>query len=365
MTDPMQDAPIRWNNQAANLLRTDAQLAADWDRLNGLRGGLPILGSIAVSTALETLGNGNERLLVGTANGRVVAMFVLQPGGRFQWWTFQPSQMPLGSWVADTTFALRDLVHGLMRGPIGFCLALSVTQVDPEIAERADDGADSLHQDYIETAWIDVEGSFDDYWKARGKNLRQNMRKQRTKLQGEGVDLTMNVLRNSADMAAAIAQYGIMESSGWKAGLGTAIHSDNAQGRFYRALLERHAAHGQAAVYQYSFDEKVVAMNICLSGNGTLIVLKTTYDESVKQFSPAFLLRESELQEIFAQGQVRRIEYFGRLMDWHTKMTQNKRTLYHLTTYRWPLLKRLAMARRARQTSTEGAAQEQNEVPHT
>ena len=79
-----------------------------------------------------------------------------------------------------------------------------------------------------------------------------------------------------------------------------------------------------------------------------LVVLKTTYDESIRQLSPAFLLRESELQEIFAQGQVRRIEYFGRLMDWHTKMTPNKRTLYHLTAYRWPMLKLLALARRAK-----------------
>jgi len=193
---------------------------------------------------------------------------------------------------------------------------------------------------------------------ARTCALRQNMRKQRAKLHADGVSLHMDVLRKSDDMAAAVARYGALESAGWKAGHGTAIHPDNAQGRFYRSLLEQAAAHGQAVVYQYRFDDKVVAMNICLSRNGMLIVLKTTYDESIRQLSPAFLLRESELQEIFAQGQVRRIEYFGRLMDWHTKMTPNKRTLYHLTAYRWPMLKRLALARRASRAPAQDTAQD-------
>ena len=141
----MRIATINWKNHAAGLLQKDEGLQADWDRLNDMRGGLSILGSKAVSTALATLGGGNERLLVGRVDGAVVAMFVLQPGGRLQWWTFQPSQMPLGSWVADPTFALHDLARSLVRGPIGACLALSVTQVDPAVAARATDDPDNLH----------------------------------------------------------------------------------------------------------------------------------------------------------------------------------------------------------------------------
>jgi hypothetical protein len=99
-------------------------------------------------------------------------------------------------------------------------------------------------------------------------------------------------------------------------------------------------------VYQYVFDDRVVAMNLCLLCRGTLVVLKTTYNEAVNAFSPAFLLREEELQEIYRQGQIKRLEYFGRLMNWHTKWTEKKRTLYHLTVYRWPFIKYLAKVRR-------------------
>jgi hypothetical protein len=221
-----------------------------------------------------------------------------------------------------------------------------LTQIDPRFAPRGIDNDRLSHGDYIETGWIDVEGSFDDYWAARGKNLRQNMRKQRNKLAADGVVTRMRVIRDAAEMAGALARYGALESTGWKAGEGTAIHPDNAQGRFYRCLLETAAAAGEAVVYEYLFNDRTVAMNLCLLRAGVLVVLKTTYDESIKSLSPAFLLREEELQVLFGEHRVRRIEYYGRLMDWHTKLTENKRTLYHLTRYRWPWVKQLAASRR-------------------
>lgn len=344
----MPKANIHWKNLPASSLQPDGQLLPAWDLLNAARGGLPFLAGDAIVSALKILGDGSERLLVGYDGTRVVAMFLLTPQDKFQWRTFQPSQLPLGAWVADAQLQLLDITRSLLRGPLGFCLGLSITQVDPHVAARAEDTPDSQHTDYIDTGWIDIEGSFDEYWCARGKNLRQNMRKQRAKLLAKGVKLTMQVLRDHAEMAPAVARYGRMESSGWKAQKGTAIHPDNAQGRYYRELLENASLRGEAVVYQYLFDDRVVAMNLCLVRQGTLVVLKTTYDESIQSYSPAFLLRETELQEFYGGGQIKHLEYFGRLMEWHTKLTEKKRTIYHLTVYRWPLVKKLAEARRRR-----------------
>lgn len=65
------------------------------------------------------------------------------------------------------------------------------------------------------------------------------------------------------DIAQAIADYGLLESAGWKAEGGTAIHPDNAQGRFYRAMLENFCRQGRGRVYRYRFDDKVVAVDLC------------------------------------------------------------------------------------------------------
>lgn len=343
---------LHWKNLPASSLHQAGPLLQDWERLNKASGDLPFLAGEAIVSALTILGDGRERLLVGYEGINARAMFLLCPLGKFQWQTFQPSQLPLGAWVAEAPWQLQDLARSLLRGPLGLCLVLSITQVDPLIAPRTDDTPDSQGNDYIDTGWIDIEGSYDEYWSARGKNLRQNMRKQRAKLLADGVKLTMQVLRNHADMASAVARYGSIESSGWKAQTGTAIHPDNAQGRYYRELLESASLRGEAVVYQYLFDDRVVAMNLCLVRHGTLVVLKTTYDESIQSYSPAFLLREEELQNIYREGKIKRVEYFGRIMEWHTKLTDQKRAIYHLTLYRWPSVKKLAELRRRKADTT-------------
>ena len=360
MPVPMPMPALDWKRAPATALAEGGAIALEWDRLNGLRLNLPFLSAASMAAALSAFGRGDERLLIGSQGTRVVAMLVLVPQGRWRWATFQPSQMPLGAWVADAALGLGEIARSLLEGPLRRCLVLSITQVDPRMAPREADTATARHSDYIDTGWIDVQGSFEQYWAERGKNLRQNLRKQRNKLAAEGVQTRMLVLTAPDDMAPALERYGALESAGWKAGQGTAIHADNAQGRFYRALLENAAQRGEAVVYEYRFDDRTVAMDLCLLRHGELIVLKTTYDESIKLFSPAFLMREEELRILCGHDTVRRVEFYGRLMEWHTRWTDNKRTLYHMTLYRWPLLMSLAHLRRKRQP---GSAEHTR--PHT
>lgn len=340
---------LDWQRMPAARFVTDAGLQSEWDRLNGQQMGLPFLGADVIAAAIDAFGNQSEQLLIGSAGGEAVAMLVLAPSGLLRWSTFQPSQLPLGAWVADRHWTPLDLSRSLLRGALGLSVGLSITQIDPLIAPRQADMPDTLSTDYIDTAWLDIEGSFDDYWAARGKNLRQNMRKQRNKLAAEGVATALRMLRQPQEMAPAITRYGLLESAGWKGDEGTSIHADNRQGRFYIKLFESAAQRGEAIIFEYLFNDKTAAINLCQLRNGVLIVLKTTYDESIpKTLSPAFLLREDELKHIFSSGEIKRIEYFGRRMDWHTKLTDSYRSLYHLTTFRWPLVKRLASQRRAR-----------------
>ncbi len=346
---------ISWSNLPASSLRQDHGLLVEWDRLNSARSDLPFLMGDAILAALDVFGQGHERLIIGKQGSATVATLVLVPLDNLSWRTFQPSQIPLGAWVAEAHLALADLARRLVRGPLGFCLSLSITQVDPLFAPRGEDHADSRSSNYVETGWIDLDGNFEQYWSVRGKNLRQNVRKQKSKLVTEGRTVEMRSLTDPSHLAQAVERYGALESAGWKGQQGTAIHRDNAQGKFYRRLLEDAARRGEAVVYEYLFDGQVVASNLCLQRKGTLVVLKTTYDESIDYYSPAVLLRYDELASLYHGKSVRRLEYYGRMMDWHTKWTGNKRQLYHLTLYRWPLLKPLAEWRRRRTVSPTAA----------
>lgn len=339
---------LSWRNLPATALCSDLELQAQWDQLSAQRLDLPFMRADAVAAGVEVFGTGLERLLIASRSGRCVAMLILVPNGLLRWCTFQPSQLPLGLWVAASDQHLQQLGRSLLRGPLGFCLVVSISQVDPLQAPRHSDDSDNWHNDYIDTAWLDLVGDFDSYWAARGKNLRQNLRKQRNRLASEGASTQMRIHRAPEEMAPALARYGAMESAGWKADRGTAVHADNAQGGFYLQLFEGAARQGEALIFEYLIGDKPAAMNLCLLRSGKLVVLKTTYDESLpKTLSPAFLLREEELQHIFAGPEIKRIEYYGKVMDWHTKLTDHKRTLHHLTVYRWPLVKSLAQRRQA------------------
>jgi hypothetical protein len=79
-------------------------------------------------------------------------------------------------------------------------------------------------------------------------------------------------------------------------------------------------------------------MDLCIEGGPSLVILKTAYDESIKSLSPAFLMRQDQFRQLFDEGRLRQVEFFGRVMEWHTRWTDRSRTLYHLTAYRWPLL---------------------------
>jgi CelD/BcsL family acetyltransferase involved in cellulose biosynthesis len=251
---------------------------------------------------------------------------------------------------------VEPLLSSLARGLPGMALIVGVTQQDPDCVPRPADTPRLQTLDYIRTARIAVSGSFDEYWSLRGKNLRHNMKRQRAKLAQDGIAARLEVLTRAEDVASAIVDYGRLESSGWKVAGGTAISADNPQGRFYRDMLEAFCRAGRGRIYRYRFGDRVVAVDLCIEGGGALVILKTTYDESVKTLSPAFLMRQEAFRGLFDEGRTKRIEFYGRVMEWHTRWSEDVRTMYHATWCRWPLLSRLRRVLTRKQAVPRGAA---------
>lgn len=315
-----------------------------WQRLNcDVNSSSPLLNVAFLLPALREFGTGNEILAVYGGGQNPQAMAIIAPNGRLGGWeTFQPSQAPIGAWLQDGSIDLQYLLTTLINKLPGFPLIFGVTQQDPDLLKRPEEQAVLRTLDYIDTAKITIEGSFDDYWQARGKNLRHNMKKQRNSLEKLGIATRLELITRPEEVAQAISDYGRIESASWKAEGGTAIHPDNAQGRFYRAMLEAFCRHGAGRIYRYWYGNEIAAMDLCIEGSGSLIILKTTYDEGVSNgTSPAFLMRQDSFKQIFDDNRVQRIEFYGKLMEWHAKWSEEVRTMYHINYYRWPLLPRL------------------------
>ena len=257
------------------------------------------------------------------------------------WQTYQPSQAPLGAWInrrgsryrwAHCRLSLEGGLH---------CRSCSVSLNWTAILFAGLSRLPHIRTfDYIETSSITVSGSFEDYWAQRGKNLRQNVRKQKNRFERDGIVATLKVIRDASSMRKAVELYGGLESRGWKASTGTALHPTTAQGRFYSDLLQEYASQGQAVVYQYMYGSDLVASDLCLARDGVLIILKTCYDEEQRNSSPAMLMHHDILEAIFRDKQYRRVEFYGKRLEWHTRFTDEKRVLYHLNYFRFPWMDR-------------------------
>jgi len=317
------------------------RLSSTWDALNEGAGNLPFLHSRFVQPACAHFGDASLKVAVCESTQGPLAMGVLARGGPGRWESFQPSQLPVGAWVMRADLDMEPLLASLARLLPGMALIVGVTQQDPDCVRRPGDTARLRTLDYIRTARVPVSGTFDDYWSRRGKNLRHNMKRQRAKLQQDGVATRLEILTRTEDVASAIEDYGRLESGGWKLAGGTAISPDNAQGRFYRDMLEAFCRVGGGRIYRYRFGDRVVAVDLCIEGGGALVILKTTYDESVRTLSPAFLMRQEAFRGLFEDGRTKRIEFYGRVMEWHTRWSDDVRLMYHVTWYRWPFLSRL------------------------
>ncbi|HEX5136651.1 MAG TPA: GNAT family N-acetyltransferase [Planctomycetota bacterium] len=352
---------MRWKILPA---REFAAHAGAWQALNDRGPRTQLLDAEFIGLLLEVFGTGRELLAVHDG-----AMAVLQPKGFARWQTFQPSQGPLGAWVSDAKHPpSEDLLRSLAKEIPGVTLACGVTQIDPEILARPATTPRLRTLDYIETSRITIEGTFPDYWAKRPQNMRSNIRRRRRRLEEAGTPPRLLTITEPAEMARAVAEYGALESSGWKGENGTAVAADNAQGIFYTRMLEAYAERGEATVYQCRYGDRLAASDICIHREGVILVLKVAYDEALASTGPSFLLRHDQLQEIFESGRFERLEFYGKVRDWHTKLTDEIRQMYHITAYRWALVRRAVARLRRLKVAREAAAQtvktpEQTPIP--
>lgn len=309
-----------------------------WDGLNDAAMNTPLLSSSFVLPLLTEFADEADKLAIYRSEDGISAMAIITKSRTGAWRTFQPSQSPLGIWLQNEDFDLETAVTALFKALPSGTLQFSITQLDPALIGRPEKSSTVSTIDYIQTARVTLKGSFEDYWAARGKNLRQNLKRQRNRLQREETPVEFRIISATEDVSDAIAAYGKLESAGWKNSGGTAISADNAQGRFYTRLLENFCQDKEGIIFQYLYEGNLVASDLCLCSRDSFIILKTTYDEQISTTSPAMLMRQEEFEYVFDNNLAQKIEFYGKVMDWHTKWSGEVRTMYHVNVARNKLI---------------------------
>lgn len=308
-----------------------------WQKLNQKNGASALLSLEFVKPLLQCFGHDGLSLAVyHCQQNSVGAMTIIESTGPGQWQTFQPSQAPVGLWLQLPLLESKILTSQLLRQMPGLNWVFGITQQDPKLLTRQASSGRLTSLNYIDTARLSTRGDFDEYLAKRSKNHRQNLRRQRNKLERESIVTRLEVINNVAAVTEAIEQYGELESAGWKSDTNTAININNNQGRFYQQLLTNFMQCTSGLIFKYYYNEKLVAIDLAIRQRETLIILKTTYDESVTNSSPAVLMHQDIFRYLFDDKSIENVEFYGKAMDWHLKWTDDVRTMYHLTYYSWP-----------------------------
>ena len=92
-------------------------------------------------------------------------------------------------------------------------------------------------------------------------------------------------------------------------------------------MLGSFAEAGQAFACQYLLDGAVVATDLCLRRRDKLFILKTSYSATRRGISPAHLMRHDLFADLFDDGTLRTVEFYGRVMDWHRRISDEIRTM--------------------------------------
>jgi len=308
-----------------------------WDAINRAGCNHLLLDSIFWKPLIEYFASSRVQLAVRDGeSGECIAL--VEPGRGGFWQTFQPAQAPLGPIMFDQAGATHwpEHISTLMAALPAYPLGFSATQQDPAFSCLTDEGAGLVKEklDYIETPRLTIAGCFEDYWKKRGKNLTHNLSRQQRRIKERGDVLELLTDRNPGSVAKSIEEYGRLESTGWKGEEGTAVNRDNPQGLFYRRVLEDFCARSEGVIYRLTLNDKTVASDLCLERNSTMVILKTAFDESIQGISLGLLLHKEIFRNIFMEGRIKTIEFYGRVCDWHTKWTNEIRTMYHMNVYR-------------------------------
>ncbi len=323
-------------------------LTREWDGLNATLGGSPVLSFDFVSACVRHFAAGDVHMAIArTDAGATVAAAIGHFPAPGRWSTLQIAQAPLAFWLSKPELPVPELLAALVASAARVILVASIPQLDPAIIP-IDFGDARVRMDpYIPTARIDVEGEWQSYWAGRGKNLKANHRKAMKRATQAGWEVELSVSQTPDELIGAVGCYGDLESKSWKAEVGTAVARENSQGKFFADLLGTLAATDRARAYTLLIDGKAAAIDLCVQSDDCLVVLKTTYSLDFKEMSPASLLRELYFEKVFDEGRIRRIEFYGRVMDWHTKWTSEIREIQHLTWYRFSALRRVHSALRA------------------
>lgn len=316
------------------------RFAEEWAALNESTFRSVLLDPRFVAPLVDSFATGRELLAQFDGDGiRAMGLFVRTRS--LAWQTFHPPQAPLGLWMCSPGIDIEPLLDRLATDLPGFTGLISLTVQDPLLQPHPTSTRRLGTLDYIPTSCIGLHGDYDSFVAKIPKNYRKNIRRRLNGVARRNITPRLETVTAPDLIGSAVNDFAELESAGWKGREKTAVEVGSNQADFYSEMMARFAENGESRVYRYFYGDRLVASDMCLVRDGTMVILKTTYDESEHANAPTQLMRWSVLADLFRSGTVTSIESYGRPHAWHRNMSGEIRNMYHLNFYRLSVLNSL------------------------
>jgi CelD/BcsL family acetyltransferase involved in cellulose biosynthesis len=146
-----------------------------------------------------------------------------------------------------------------------------------------------------------------------GKKLR-NLRSRRRKIDGDS-QWKFRLVDRPSELDHAWSAVLEVEQGSWKHSQGSSLVSERRAGAFYRMVAERAATAGQLRLHLLEHAGAPVAYALGVVERGTYFLLKNSYRDAFKSWSPGMCLVWHAMTEAATTG-CNTLDFLGDIHDW-------------------------------------------------
>jgi len=183
----------------------------------------------------------------------------------------------------------------------------------------------------IESPYLRLEGSFDQYFKSLNTGLRQNLKRRMKRLE-ERAAVEFECVSAEEQIDSALPQAFRIEADSWKHTAGTAIECRPELQKFYSLVAHRAARRGALYLAFLRAGGQRIAFDLSLLHNNKRFILKPGYLQEYHTYSPGQQLTAMTIRDGFARG-LTEIDFLGAAEAWKLSWTGERRKNYWLFVF--------------------------------
>ncbi len=193
-------------------------------------------------------------------------------------------------------------------------------------------GCRTLSKYHMKSPYLEIAGSWEEYWALRSKKLKRNLNYGERLLEREGA-IRIRRVEGGEFLEEQVRTAFEIEQSGWKGKNGTAIACSEENRGFYLDLARQMCGKGRFLLYFLECRNNPVAFSYCVRYKDRLNLLKTGYSPEYAKCSPGMVLQKRIIEDLFRHRQYSIYDFLGARDEWKTKWTNCVQPLCRISVF--------------------------------